>query len=281
MQPESLKADAPAATEARRLVVALVVERESRARIVDALRGRAAIDFCDTRDELLARADRDVSSAVILSPRDRAGASTAGCVGPLRESVPARPIVAYCDVALHDPREILEIVRAGANDLVLHGHGDTPATLRAALARAHRDSARDRVLRQVGPGLAAGARSIVEHCITHARNDLTVDCVATELHVHRRTLTNRLTRAGYPSPRATIAWSCLLVAAALLEDRSLSVEHIALELEYPSPTAFRNALKRHTALRPSQVRDSGGLACVHHLFAMHVSEARRAAAITN
>lgn len=269
-EPFSLHAE----SDTRRPVLALVVERESRARIVDALRGRAAIDFCDTRDDLLARADRGDASAVILSPRDRAGASTVACVGSLRESVPARPVVAYCDVSVHDPREILEIVRAGASDLVIHGHGDSPATLRAALERAHEDSARDRVLRRVRPEIAPAARSIVEHCIAHARNDLTVDSVAAALGVHRRTLTNRLARAGYPPPRATIAWSCLLVAAALLEDPSRSIEHIALELEYPSATAFRNALKRHTGLRPTEVRENGGLSCVLHVLALLVNERR-------
>jgi AraC-like DNA-binding protein len=273
VQSESfLDVEASAVPDARRLVIALVVERDSRARIVDALRGRAAIDFCDTNDELLARASVGRSAAVILSPRDGAGASTADCVGSLREAVPARPVLAYCDVSVHNPREILEIVRAGASDLVLHGHGDSPVTLRAAIERAHQDSARDRVLRGLRPELPSEARGIVEYCVTHARNDLTVDGIAAALRVHRRTLTNRLARAGYPPPRVTIAWTCLLVAAALLEDPSRTVERIALELEYPSATAFRNALKRHTGLRPSEVRENGGLAYVLHIFAVDVKD---------
>lgn len=276
MQQESFVSDVeiPIPIAPRRLVVALVVERDSRLRIVDAFRGRATVAFCDTHDELLARADRGDSSAVILSPRDGAGASTARCIGALRESVPARPVLAYCDVAVHNSTEILEVVRAGASDLVIHGHGDSPALLRAALDRAHQDSARDRVIRRLRPELRAEARAIIEYCIAHARNDLTIDDLAAALGVHRRTLTNRLARAGYPSPRITIARSCLLVAAALLEDPSRSIERVALELEYPSPTAFRNALKRHTGLRPSEVRENGGLTCVLRIFAMRVRRRR-------
>ena len=72
------------------------------------------------------------------------------------------------------------------------------------------------------------------------------------------------------------AWARLLAAAWLLEDGGRSVEQTAHLLSFESPNALRNLLKRHTGLRPIEVRENGGLRCVLALF--RAALARRRAA---
>jgi AraC-like DNA-binding protein len=129
------------------------------------------------------------------------------------------------------------------------------------------------VLREVRPMLPATVRPIVEHCVLRARTPLTVAGVARALGVHRKTLVNKLRRAGFPGPRAIIGWSRLLLAAHALEDPGRPVERIALDLEFASATAMCNMLRRYTGLRPREVRENGGVACVLHLFTRALGDA--------
>jgi AraC-like DNA-binding protein len=107
---------------------------------------------------------------------------------------------------------------------------------------------------------------ILRYCLEQGRRALTVEQVAQALHVHRKTLVDRLTAAGFPSPSALISWSRLMVAARLMEDPGRSIEQVALVLDFPSGTSMRNMVKRYTGLRPAEIRENGGMRCVLHAF---------------
>jgi AraC-like DNA-binding protein len=51
-----------------------------------------------------------------------------------------------------------------------------------------------------------------------------------------------------------IAWCLILLTTALLASPGVTVERVALELNFPSATSLRNMLKRYTGLRPADLR---------------------------
>lgn len=248
------------------LIVALMTDRDGRARVAAGARGAAAVRFCATVGDALAAALGPDVGMILVAPRDGAGVPTDGLIATLRHDRPAIPVIAYCAPALDATADIHAAARAGASALLFRGVDDVGMALRSALLSARDDCAAQRVLRELAGLVPDPVRPILEHCLGHARTPLTVHGVARALGVHRKTLVSRLAHAGLPGPRAVIGWSRLLIVAHALEDPGLPVERVALEFEFPSSTALRNILRRYTGLRPAEVRENGGLTCVLHLF---------------
>jgi AraC-like DNA-binding protein len=247
-------------------LVALVLDRTSQARIVDAMRGVATVSFCATAGEVRAAMAETRAEAVIVEPRDAQGALAATLIAELRRQFPAVAVLAYCTPAPQASNELLAAARAGANGILLRGYDDIGAALRSAIAASADECLARRVVRELGDALPTEVRPLVEHCIQHGRDAPSVVKVARALGVHRKTLFNRLARLGLPNPQILIGWCRLLLAAKALEETGKSVERVALDLDFPSATSFRGMLKRYTGLRPQEVRENGGVACVLHLF---------------
>jgi transcriptional regulator GlxA family with amidase domain len=94
----------------------------------------------------------------------------------------------------------------------------------------------------------------------------TVEHLARDMAVHRRTLVNRFRAAGYPSPAAFITWSRLLLAARMLDDHRVSVSEVTRALHFASPSQYRGMLRRYADLTPSAMRRRGALASVSERF---------------
>ena len=251
-------------------LVALILDREARARVTAGTRGVARVVFCETVVEVHRAVESAWSGgtrvgAVIVEPRDSAGAPCDALIATLRRRAPAVPVLAYCSPTASGSADILAAARAGVSGLLLRGHDDVGIALRSALASAGDDCAARHIMRELGVVVPAGARPIVEHCVLHARSALTVSGIARALGVHRKTLVNRLAAARLPGPQTVVGWSRLLLVGHALEEPGLPVERIALDFDFPSATALRNMLKRYTGLRPAEVRENGGLSCVLHL----------------
>lgn len=252
-------------------VVALISDRALRARIAEALRGQARAVFCAQLDEVrpaveAAYARGDGVRAVILEPRDRGGVPTDALATELRVRAPAVPVLAYCAPVDAASGDLLAMARAGVSGLLLRGYDDVGAALRSALASAGDDCAARFILGELRPALPRLARTVVEHCVLHGREPLTVAGVADALGVNRKTLVVRFTAAQLPPPRTVIAWVRLCLVAHALERSGLSIERAAVDFGYPSAPALRNLCKRHTGLRLTEIRENGGLSCVLHLF---------------
>jgi AraC-like DNA-binding protein len=261
----------------RGAVAALVLDPEGRARLRTVLRhdgtsrsdwpgSPAEIDFFERVSDLLASLARRRASAVIVQARDRDGTRTEEAVRAIRAGYPSVSVIAYLPTSGACSADILALARAGVHELVLRGVDDVGVALRAALASAARRSIAERVLREVAPFVAPGAVAVLRYCLEHAADAPTVVEVARALGVHRKTLVNRMCMAALPPPRALLAWCRLLLAADVLEDYARPVEQVALALDFPSGTAFRNMLRRYTGLGPRDVRENGGLVCVLHAF---------------
>jgi AraC-like DNA-binding protein len=248
--------------------LALVREPADRFRILNALRGRASVEVVDTIAALEARAaDGAVGLiGVLIEPHDLQGIPTAAAVARLRRLLPRVPIIGYCAAGHAHSQEILSLARAGVDELLFQSESDTRTALLAAVASATQQSAAAEVLAAVTPHLKAGALPLVAHCIHHAREALDTDALARAFGMSRATLARRCQEFALPHPWALVGWCRLLVAGYLLQHTTRTVEDLAMSLEFASPSAFRNFVKRYTGLRALDLRASGGVQTVLAMF---------------
>jgi AraC-like DNA-binding protein len=233
----------------RAAILALVADREARARLTAAARGLAELHFAATAEQLSAELERAHVVTIVLEARDTAGTALAPHVERLRRSHPSIPIVAYATLSPGESREILDLARAGVHELVIRGFDDVGLRLRTALAHAREQAAAAEVLRELERDVPGPLQPLVRYCLERAAEAPTVSVVARAMGVHRKTLVNRARAAGLPSPLRLIGWCRLLLAARLLEDPGRRVEQVALCLEFPSATSLRNMLKRYVGER--------------------------------
>jgi hypothetical protein len=73
----------------------------------------------------------------------------------------------------------------------------------------------------------------------------------------------------------------VFVAARLLEEPGRTVESVAHQLEFDSPSGLRNTLRRYTGHAPAALRASGGLRCALRAFAAACAARRDASGGNN
>jgi AraC-like DNA-binding protein len=248
------------------LLAALLRDPEARARVIDALRGEGEVYTCRFACDLPARMRTRPPDALILTPVDEAGTDVAPMVRALRRDYPAMPMAVLAPLTPQATGHVVELARAGIDEVILRGHDDVGVSVRALLSRAGSRSAVAAAMRALERPAPAPADAILAYCLEHARESLTVDGLAAALGVDRKTLFNRLTAGALPPPSVLISWCRLFIAAQLLEDEMRTVEQVALALGFGSGKALRNMFRRYTGLRPAEVRRRGGLRCVAALF---------------
>ncbi|MDF1504102.1 helix-turn-helix domain-containing protein, partial [Roseisolibacter sp. H3M3-2] len=130
------------------------------------------------------------------------------------------------------------------------------------------------LVRPRGAGLARALRGAVLLAVTRAHERLTPERLARLIAVSRRALTRRLSEAQLPPPHQMLTWGRLVVAAHLLEDGTRSADGVALALDFPSGSAFRNVCRRYVGATPLEIRARGGAAFViDRLFARREASA--------
>ncbi len=241
-------------------VVALVVSMVQRARISEALRGTASVQFRDRAYKLLgAPVDAQVDM-VITQLCDRAGISTIPAIAALRQRFPSLPILAYVGLTPQEVRGLVAATRAGVNSAIVEGVDDAVGVLGARLTAAGSGQTSELIMDAVRPLVPPSVWPFFRCCAIHGVRPIDVTDAAKTLGIDRKTIRNRLVRAGLPPPRSVIAWNRLLHAARLLDDPGRRVEHVATILEFPSASAFDNMLRRYAALTPGELRTRGAFA---------------------
>jgi AraC-like DNA-binding protein len=261
-------------------VVAVLPDPTLRARLAGALRGRGtALRFCATVGEARAALARGGVRTLVVAAHDSDHVPTPPLVERARGGHPDVTVVAYCALArggASASASLVALVRAGAHALVTRDLDDEPHALRAALRLAEQTCAAALVLDAVGAELPPAVRPLVELYLRADERPPEVGEAARALGVHRRTLVNRMRAAGFPPPRAMRTWCRVFLAARLLEEPGRTVESVAHQLEFDSPSGLRNTLRRYTGHAPAALRASGGLRCAVRAFAAACA-ARRAA----
>jgi AraC-like DNA-binding protein len=244
------------------LVLALVRGRKERARVLDALQGRARLTFSNTVQELgklLRETAESELLAVLVEPRDGIGVPVAPFVKGFIAETRLIPVIAICDAGIGLSRDVLDLAQAGTHEVVVRGLGDDGHILRQAIETGQRTSAGMRTLALLMPQVPEVLRGMVEFCVYYPGNAKSVNDVARALCVHRKTLVNYCSRAQLPPPAALISWCRVLHAAVLLTNSAKPIDHIARLLDFQSGSALRNMFRRYTGMRPGDARDADAL----------------------
>ena len=128
---------------------------------------------------------------------------------------------------------------------------DADAALAGIIRRRLENALGDRDRSSAGTMSARVRAMLVEHL---GQSVMTLDAVATQLAVSRRTLTRRLAEER-TSFRDILDEVRSDFARALLQDRSLSIGDIAFFLQYSEPAAFHRSFRRWTGLTPQAFRE--------------------------
>jgi len=258
---------APATVRHRPLAVAaLVADDVARTCLRNALRGRADLRACDRIHELISLLATTRVDLVVVAPWDAAGTRVAPVIRQVRDRLPSVPIAIYCTLTADAVREIVALTKSGADEVIFRTADDHAAALWPRLLISINRRAADEALDALHSVLPTGIEPIISYCLDRAETGVSVAEVAAAFHVHRKTLVNRMAAAGFPAPACLISWCRLLLAARLLEDPGRAVEQVALELGFGSGAALRNMLRRYTGLRPSELRERGGMRCLVKRF---------------
>ncbi len=253
-------------------IVGYVANQKERARITGALRGWALALWVGSLGELPERVC-DASPpplAVIVAPRDTGGGDGPRVVRELLRAAPDTPVIAHCHTGVTESVDIRAMSEAGVHEFMFVGVDDGGMAIRSVIASAQRACAAARVSARLVPILPERLGHITHACLMHPDKGRTVAGLAEVLGVHRKTLLNQCARAGGPAPAELIGWCRLMLAAHLQAATGQTVEWVALELDYPSATSLRNAMKRYTGLRAGEVHERGGLSTVLQAFQMRL-----------
>lgn len=179
----------------------------------------------------------------------------------LKQKLPRLTLVAYVTFAPDRAHDLFDAGRQGMDALVLADRDDAPRTLLALIEQAESKSL-GAVVRAALDGVDATTRDAVLLAVTRAHERLAPEGLARLLALPRRTISQRLSVAGFPPPQRLLTWGRLIMAGHLLEDRQRSADRIAIALDFPSASAFRNTCQRYLHVTPTEVRERGGGAFV-------------------
>jgi AraC-like DNA-binding protein len=196
----------------------------------------------------------------------------------LKQRLPRLTLIAYITFAADRAHDVFDAGRQGMDGLILADQDDAPRALLALVEHAESRSL-GAVVRAALDGVDATTRDAVLLSVTRAHERLSPDGLARLLALPRRTVSQRLAAAGFPPPQRLLTWGRLIFAAHLLEDRHRSADRIALALEFPSGSAFRNTCQRYLRATPLDIRARGGAAYVIRTLLYQVGAPERALAL--
>jgi AraC-like DNA-binding protein len=242
--------------QARELVVATVIEPESRARLEAAAQGCFRVIHADSLREAIRTVRERPVRAMLVSPGRLAREHVPGVAAFVR-SFPASPAVAV--VARHDAastQRLLELGASGVSRVVDLCGKDGWKELRNLVAEPSTPTAA-RVLARVMPGLGdptPDCRHFFEVMIRVAPSTPSVRSLTRMLRVPPSTFMSRFFRAGLISPKRYLAATRLVYAAALFETSGFSIGDVAYRLEYSSPQSLGRHLRAVTGLTANEFR---------------------------
>ncbi|HKW09906.1 MAG TPA: helix-turn-helix transcriptional regulator [Gemmatimonadaceae bacterium] len=244
------------------LVVSCGCSALQQARLRDALHGIAPLRSLEGLAALSVADWLHVPDTVVIAIEPAAARDCVALVREIRSRCPRTALVAYCSGVTDTPASIGALAAAGIHQFLFADINDRGCMLRAIFDSARQQCVTELVTSALRKLLSPLLLPIVEAALTRPEVVTDVSTLAQALGVHRKTIFNRCSRAGRLGPQELLTWVRIALVAHLLESTGYTVEDIALQLGYPSPTALRNTIKRHVGVRATEIRSGGGLELV-------------------
>jgi AraC-like DNA-binding protein len=220
-------------------------------------------------EELLSEARKCPADLLVVEPWDLAGRSTSAVIGTVRaEFLQPPPIAVYCDLRKESVKELVNVIRAGASEVILRDIDDDRFSLGRLLASSRLSSGFSEAAASADTIVPLELRLAVRHALYNASSGLTAERLAAEVGLRRRTLSKRARRRGLVGVRMLISSARVLLAIGMSARDRWCAEEIAANLGFSSAAGLRNMLKRHTGLSlPAAVRRGGLEYWCQRLFA--------------
>ncbi|MEP6690237.1 MAG: helix-turn-helix domain-containing protein [Gemmatimonadaceae bacterium] len=242
-------------------------------RLRAALRDRYSVVQCASWDELLGACGREPVSIAVVDLYTGAGEKVDGgfeWLRQLKRRYPSVALVAYVGTPPAKARDMFEAGRFGIDGLVVADQDDEPRRMLGLIEQADARGVVEMLRRSI-IDVKPTVRDATLIAVTRAHERLSPETLARILGVRRKALSERLSQSGFPTAQRLIAWGRLIVAARMLEDSGRSADSVALALDFPSGSAFRNTCQRYVRSAPHQIRAGGG---AHFVIAAFLDEAR-------
>jgi AraC-like DNA-binding protein len=249
-------------------------------RLRAALRDRHELVICEAWPDLIRACEqRPVRVAVFDFFAGSRGGASFEHVRYLKQRLPRTTLIAYVAFTADRLHDIFDAGRQGVDALVVADVDDAPRALLAIVEQAESRSLAV-FLRRSLEGVDVSVADALLLSVSRAHERLSPEGLARLLVLPRRTVSQRLSTSGFPPPQRLLTWGRLIVAAHLLEDAHRSADRVAVSLDFPSGSAFRNTCQRYLHARPREIRQRGGASFAIRNFFREVESAQRARSAT-
>lgn len=252
-------------------VAALVFTNAHEQHVRETVRDIAQLKVCKSEDDLARMVNSHPIDALIAALAGPLGESTLPLLASLRVKLPLLPVIAYVEMDPGDARRLLAAGKSGMSLVLFHGTAESRHIVADVLRDAHAYTLAGYLQGDLEQVKSEYVVRFCQYCFTHAARPLTVEQVATDIHVTRQHLAREFAASGFRSPGWYVGISRILMAAKLLDIQQQPVERVARVLQYRSGAALRQAIQHYMSMNPSELRGSGGFGYVLEMVRQSLS----------
>jgi AraC-like DNA-binding protein len=195
----------------------------------------------------------------------------------VHEAFPEQPLIAWCDIRRITSQELIDVARAGVQDIVRSEFDELRHAFARIMATATQRAVGTRIASTLADIVPSSLRPLLEYALEHADAELDREAVAAVFGVSRRTLHARLIGSGLPSTRVFLSWTRLLVASALLDQPGHTLDSVAGQLDFNDGGSLGKYFRRYIGASVTQVRSGGVLDATTAAFRGAVASSSRRA----
>jgi AraC-like DNA-binding protein len=242
-----------------------------------AIRDRHEIVPCEDWNDLVRLCERQPVRVAVID-LFAGGRANFDRIRHLKQRLPRLALIAYVATSVDRMQDLFDAGRQGMDGLVIADQDDAPRSLLALIEQAESRSLAGVVRRSLDglDTLDVVVRDAVLLAVSRAHERLSPQGLARLLALPRRSVSHRLAHSGFPPPQRLLTWGRLVVAAHMLEDAHRSADRIAMSLDFPSGSAFRNTCQRYLHATPTDIRSRGGASYVVRTLLRQVTATRTA-----
>lgn len=193
----------------------------------------------------------------------------------VHEAFPQHPLIAWCDFKTIESHQLLDIARAGVQDIVRHEFDELKRAFARIIATASQRAVSAQIAASLSDLVSGTLTPVFEYALEHADEHTDRDAVAAVFGISRRTLHDRLIARGLPPTRTFLTWCRLLVASALLDQPGHTLDSVAGQLDYSDGGVLGTTLRRYTGSGANHLRRLGALETTTAAFRASIAAANR------